>query len=124
MSATKTILLILWIVVAIAGTVALILYRDWALENLNTAEHQKQWQEWKEDTKKQNEPHYDEEGNLKNPVTRQTSKQNEIPTLVLMRDHFGMCLAAWLIFGSILYWMLALATVATFTPSPPINTDE
>jgi hypothetical protein len=49
------------------------------------------------------------------PVERRMPKSDEPPALVLMRDYFGVSLAAALIFGTLLYVMLVGAIYGAFS---------
>jgi len=70
------------------------LVRARTMQSLNTPEARAAWEEWRQAAA--NSSH---EG----PVQRKTPSSPEPPGLVLMRDHFGVMLAAAIVFGSALF---------------------
>jgi hypothetical protein len=73
--------------------------RDWASKNFSGPTAQLQWDEWVEAARRQSE------GN--GPVQRRVPKSKEPPVLVLLRDHFPVC-----VFGT---WLFSTALYVTFT---------
>lgn len=72
----------------------------WALATFDTssdegAQRQAQWDEWRKEAAEQSAG--------KGPVKRRVPKSAEPPMLVLLRDYYGMCIAAFVLFGSVLY---------------------
>jgi hypothetical protein len=66
---------------------------------------QDEWTRWREDVKSGAVP---DDG----VITRRTPKSTEPPWLVLMRDHFAVCLAAAVIFSSLLFAVTAFFIAA------------
>jgi hypothetical protein len=92
--------------------------RHQALTTYGTDEAQAQWDEWRQSAKKMAE--------LPSPVQRRIPKSQEPPALVLMRDHFAVCLALALVLSTILFATFmfflrgALSSPSpTPSPSPP-----
>ncbi len=79
-----------------AGVLGGMLYlRVEAMAVYGTAEAQAEWDAWREDaTKMAKEP---------NLVERRAPKSEQPPALVLMRDHFGVCLSISLVLSSVLF---------------------
>lgn len=89
-----------YVVVMAAGLWSLHRAHAWALEsfaatNAEGQQRQADWDRWRQKAAEQ------ADGN--GPVKRRVPKSEEPPTLVLLRDYYGMCLAAFLLFGSVLY---------------------
>lgn len=73
---------------------------QWALASFDSTseegkERQADWEKWRKEA--------EEQADGKGPVKRRIPKSTEPPTLVLLRDYYGMCLTAFLLFGSVLY---------------------
>ncbi|NIL96670.1 MAG: hypothetical protein GTO53_04490 [Planctomycetales bacterium] len=79
----------------------LVRMRHEQIPRLSRPEVQKAWQEWRSAAASQAE--------TKGPVQRRIPKSVEPPGLVLLRDHFGIVLAATITFGSTLMAVLLLA---------------
>lgn len=84
-----------------AATIGLVIFatfraREAALEKLSAPEAQANWDQWREDV---------QTGDVEasGGVTRRTPESAEPPWLVLMRDHFAVCLAAAVVFSSLLF---------------------
>ncbi|MGD9722268.1 MAG: hypothetical protein AB7O59_11500 [Pirellulales bacterium] len=73
---------------------AMFAVRRSVLQEFGTPEAIAQWQAWREA-----EPNQSKSG----PVARRVPSSNEPPTLVLLRDHFGVMLAAAVVFSSLLF---------------------
>ena len=80
------------IVTVVAGT---FYGRQQALAIYGTADAQTEWDAWREDAKRLAE----ESG----PVKRRVPGSAAPPALVLMRDHFGVCLALALVLSTVLF---------------------
>lgn len=109
-----------WIAVAVyvllmaATSVAMFAARAHAVRSFGTAEAQEDWEQWREETRRQ-------EG-ADSPVARRIPKAAEPPTLVLLRDYFATCLVGALVLTSLLYWAFAfLVRGALCGPSFQIN---
>lgn len=72
--------------------------RQAALRAYSGAEAKQQWEEFRRDMARLSQ---------QGPVERRQPASAEPPALVLMRDYFAVCLAATLVFGSLLFVMLA-----------------
>jgi hypothetical protein len=69
--------------------------RQQAIATYATAEAQAEWDVWREDAKKLAED--------SGPVKRRFPKSVQPPALVLMRDHFAVCLGLALVLSTILF---------------------
>lgn len=69
--------------------------RRQALTIYGTPSEQRHWDQWRGDAKKMAEQ--------PGPVKRREPKSTEPPALVLMRDHFGVCLALAALLSSVLF---------------------
>jgi hypothetical protein len=78
------------------------------------AEAQRQWEQFRDDMAR-----LSEEG----PVQRRPPKSPEPPALRLMRDYFAVCLTATLVFGTLLFAMLAGAVRGAFSSEAPPRDD-
>jgi hypothetical protein len=70
-------------------------FRGRAMESLDTPEARAAWQEWRQAAADQSSG--------AGPVQRKVPSSTEAPGLVLMRDHFGVMLAAAIVFGTALF---------------------
>jgi len=68
--------------------------RTRAMETLDTPQARAEWEEWREAAGKQS---------IAGPVHRRTPASDEPPTVVLLRDYFGMVLGAAIVFSSALF---------------------
>lgn len=111
---------LLWVVVyavlMLGITAALWYARTAALASFSAAQSQGDWEEWREAVR---------EGETNaGTVQRKVPKSAEPPTLVLLRDHFGGCLATLLVFSSLLYAALAfMIRGVLLSPAPKLLTD-
>ena len=82
--------------VYLAGAVGIVVAlgnaRDDAIENLSTPEELAHWQKWKAEATRE-----------RAPVARRAPKSDEPPTLVLLRDHYAVLVAASLVFYTFLF---------------------
>ena len=69
--------------------------RAQALAVYGSPDAQSEWDAWREDAKKMSEG--------PGPVKRRVPKSAEPPALVLMRDHFAVCLAGSVLLTSVLF---------------------
>jgi hypothetical protein len=76
------------------GAVAwsLLAARRWALAELGTSQSISEWQTWRQEAQQLPD--------------RRPPKSGEPPGLILMRDHFLVCLVGAALFTSMLYWIL------------------
>jgi hypothetical protein len=93
--------LLICAVVYVIGAAAIVFglsrWRTSTVAELSTPAEQESWQTWKTDASKQD--------GHSGPVARRTPKSDEPPTLVLVREHFGVLVAAALTFYSFLYFL-------------------
>ncbi len=86
--------------------------RNRVLHHTDPQQATSQWQQWVEDVQQQSE--------TAGPVKRRPPETAEPPALILMRDLFGVCLAATLVFGTVLFgsfwWLLSGALAAGNVP--------
>lgn len=81
-------------------SLALLTARSAALASFGTPDAKQAWQQWRDEV-----AHRD---GAPSPVARRAPTSLEPPTLVLLRDHFGICFAGALLLTSVLYWVFAL----------------
>ena len=88
-----------WLVlyVCLLATVAwgMLRTRAYALADFSTPAAQQSWDEWREAVKRGKSE--------TSPVQRKTPKSVQPPTLVLLRDHFPVCLTAAVVMSSLLF---------------------
>ena len=84
------------------------LVRARTMESLDTPEARAAWEEWRQAAAEQND---------KGPVQRKIPSSPEAPGLVLMRDHFGVMLAAAIVFGSVLFAVMMFFIRGALTPT-------
>jgi hypothetical protein len=85
----------------VAGVVvAMFQLRRLAFENFDTPEARAEWEAWREAPPNQRDDL---------PVKRRPPTSAEPPTLVLMRDYFGVMLTAAVVFSSLLFAALSIA---------------
>ena len=70
------------------------------IESFGTVAAQRDWNEFVEAARRQSEG----EG----PVQRRVPRSPQPPALVLMRDYFAICVAAAVLFGSVLFLVMML----------------
>jgi hypothetical protein len=83
----------------VAVIAAMFRARDWTVKQLSTQESNADWQQWREDVRKQ-------PARL-GAVQRRVPKSEEPPALVLLRDYFAVSLVGAVLFSSALYWTMA-----------------
>jgi hypothetical protein len=90
-------------------------YGRWAaLQTYGTEEAHRDWTGWRIDTA-------DEQATGTAPVKRKLPKSDEPPGLVLMRDHFAVCLGGSLLLSSVLFgaFMIFIRGALATDPRPP-----
>ena len=87
--------------VAVIGTVvgSVLSARQRALDELSTPEAQADWETWRQSVR--------DEALSDAPVRRRVPGSGEPPLVVLMRDHFGVCMAAAVVISSALFGVIA-----------------
>lgn len=79
--------------------------RKAALEELSAPRARAEWNQWREDVQT-------EDVEAAGGVTRRTPESAEPPWLVLMRDYFGVCLTAAVVFSSLLFAVIIFFAAA------------
>jgi hypothetical protein len=82
--------------------------RQWTIGALDNAQAKSQWQTYRQAITAQVEAGA--------PVQRQTPRSDEPPALVLLRDHFGSCLALSLVLVTAVYFAFAFFLVGVTRP--------
>jgi hypothetical protein len=92
---------------------AILKVRSDVLATYGTPSAQTDWDDWRAEAKQM-------EGG-KGPVKRRQPKSAEPPALVLMRDHFAVCLGGALLLTSVLFgtFMMLVRGALAANPSPP-----
>jgi len=94
-------LLVAYVVTMVAIFIGLLALRRHALPTLSTRAAAVDWQDWRESAEKL-------EGS-EGPVQRRAPQVIEPPALILMRDHFGVCVATVVASGSLLFAVTTFA---------------
>ena len=90
--------------------------REFAYRTLDTAQAQQDLKVWLQEARRQSEG--------KGPVKRRAPKSDRPPMLVLLDEHFGVCLSAAVGFGSLLFVTRMFAARASLATSPPRPGDD
>ncbi|MEX2138405.1 MAG: hypothetical protein WD894_04040 [Pirellulales bacterium] len=102
--------IVVCMVVYLCGAVGIVLglrhVRAEAIDELSTPEEQAHWQKWKAEAARQG-----------GPVARRPPKSDEPPTLVLLRDHYPVLVAASLTFYSFLFALAVFLGRGMLRPS-------
>ena len=87
--------------VAVIGAVvgSLLSARRRALDEMNTPQARAEWETWRQSVR--------DEARAGAPVQRRVPKSGEPPMVVLMRDHFAVCLATAVVLSSALFTVMA-----------------
>ena len=75
---------------------------------------QTEWDDWRQDAKKMSSG--------TGPVKRREPKSAEPPALVLMRDHFAVCLGGSLLLSSVLFGTFMIFIRGALATAPPTPT--
>ena len=89
--------------------------RGVVLANFASSDAQQQWDEWRAAAREQAD-----EG----PIRRKVPRSNEVPSLVLMRDYFGVVIAAATVFTTALYILLTIVLQGLWRGSASIRRAE
>jgi hypothetical protein len=102
-----------YIAVIVAVVAAMLQVRRQAIATFGGPQAQAEWDQWREDAKKM--------ASSDGPVKRREPKSAEPPALVLMRDHFAVCLGLSLVLTSVLFgtFMIFVRGALATAPSPP-----
>ena len=109
-TAANLVWLFIYLIAMAALVGGLLATRQWALETFDTRQSREQWQEWQAETIKQ--------AAGEGPVLRRPARSAEPPTVVMMRDHFGTCLAMLLLLSSVLFFTLMVMIRGAFRRRP------
>jgi hypothetical protein len=105
---------LLWLVVYLVSMsvviMALTRARASALRTYGTGQAQRDWERWREDAAGES----GESQPLTGPVQRRKPKSTSPPAMVLMRDHFAICLSFSLIMTSALFVMTMVMVRGVF----------
>lgn len=114
-SPTKTtlvaILVAAWMAVMVIPPVFLLQVRTRWLEALDQPEVQADWDAFRRDMRAQS----GRDAPVTGPVQRKVPRSVEPPLKVWLRDHVGLAIAAWAIFGTVLFGFFA-ALIAGLLP--------
>jgi hypothetical protein len=103
---------LIWLAAYLATTGLIVwgvyLIRARTMQSLDTPEARAAWEEWR-----QAAAHSSPDGSVQHTVPSSA----EAPGLVLMRDHFGVMLAAAIVFGSVLFAILMFFIRGALTSS-------
>lgn len=105
--------LVLWMALLAAVAAAMFYVRQAVLRSAG-AEAQQNWQQWRESVK---------DGQGKDgPVQRRVPRSSEPPAIVLLRDHFLVCLVIALVLSSVLFGTFVLFVRGVMnSPAPSLN---
>jgi hypothetical protein len=84
-----------------------------ALATYGTQAAQADWNEWRDDVRK--------DAKTPAPVERRVPKSAEPPALVLMRDYFVVCLVGAVLLTSVLFATFMVLIRGALAPSPPTS---
>jgi hypothetical protein len=98
-----------YLALIVAVVVAMLQLRRVTVRTLGTPQARAEWEAWRTSPPNQR-------SDL--PVKRRPPASPEPPALVLMRDYFGVMLAAALVFSSLLFAALAIAFRGAFGKQP------
>ena len=105
--------LTLWIAL-LAAVAAAMFYVRYSVLQSASVQTQREWEAWRESVK---------EGQGQDaPVQRRVPKSEEPPAIVLLRDHFTVCLIIALVLSSVLFGtFLFLVRGVMHSPGPSVN---
>ena len=108
--------MVAYIVTMLAIWMGLLALRRQTLATLSTRAAAVEWQDWRESAAKL-------EGS-EGPVQRRTPQVIEPPGLILMRDHFGVCVATVVVSSSLLFAVATIAVRGMLSPNVSPIQDE
>ena len=94
------VILVVWGVFVTLPPVGLSLVRERLLAWQSSPAAQQQWTEFREAMQ--------EESTGAGPVKRKVPKSVEPPLKVWLRDYFGLAIGAWVLFGSVLFFVVVI----------------
>lgn len=92
--------LLAYVTLLTVGLVGMQQFRNWALTTYDTADAQRDWSQWQEQTERQSAGD--------GPVARRPAKSAEPPALVLARDYYGTLATIFLLLGTVLFATIAI----------------
>lgn len=101
--AIVAVLVLGWVVAVALPPVGLAVVRRSWLESLGRPETRARWDDFRDAMRTQT--------GRDGPVQRKVPRSVEPPGLVWLRDHFALACAAWMLFGSVLWGVLAVFTL-------------
>jgi len=108
--------ILLYFALLAAITGAMFWVRGTALAVYGTPEAQAEWNTWREDAKQLAED--------TGPVKRRFPKSAQPPALVLMRDHFAVCLGLALVLSTVLFGTLMLLVRGAMKDATRVGRDR
>lgn len=103
---------IVWLVLMVIIFAAFDRIRSWSKSSLATPEQQVHWEEWRKEAERQD--------GVATPVKRRVPKSTRPPALVLLTEHFGVCVGGAMIFTSALFATLALMARGVLSGRQPV----
>lgn len=106
-----------WLALLAAPPLLLLRQREAWLERLERPAVQADWDEFRDDMRRQS----GRDGPVPGPVQRKVPRSAEPPALVWLRDHVGLAIVAWLLFVGVLggfFCLLVAGAVAARGPRP------
>ena len=108
-------LLIIWLACMAGPPLLLMRERSGWLERLDRPGVQEDWDEFRRDMRSQS----GRDAPVTGPVQRKVPRSDEPPLRVWLRDHVGLAIAAWVLFGSVLFAFFAAVVVGLLSEDQP-----
>jgi hypothetical protein len=108
-------LAVAWLAVVTVPPALLLAVRSSWLEQLARPSVQNDWDEFRSDMAAQS----GRDAPVPGPVQRKVPRSAEPPLRVWLRDHVGLAIAAWVLFGSVLFGFLAATIVGLLAENQP-----
>lgn len=105
----------IWVACMTVPPAMLLRARHGWLEQFDRPGAQEDWEAFRRDMRAQS----GRDAPVPGPVQRKVPKSVEPPLKVWLRDHVGLAIVAWVIFGSVLFGFLAAATVGLLAENQP-----
>lgn len=116
--ATRTVLgavLAIWLACMVVPPALLLRARKGWLEQLDRPAAQEDWDAFRHDMHRQS----GRAAPISGPVQRKVPRSVEPPLRVWLRDYVGLAIAAWVVFGSVLFGFLATVIVGLLAQDQP-----
>lgn len=104
-----------WLAVISVPPVVLLQLRAGWLEALESPAVQADWDAFRRDMRAQS----GRDAPVTGPVQRKVPRSEEPPLKVWLREYVGLAVAAWVLFGSVLFGFFAALIVGLFTQNQP-----